>query len=89
MKSWLKEKAGFNGERSNDVLIFVEHPHVYTLGKSGDPANLLKSDEELKAINAEYVKIDRGGDITYHGPGKLSVILYLIWSVILPISISI
>ncbi len=66
-----ERKGGFKGERSNDVLIFVEHPHVYTLGKSGDPANLLKSDEELKAINAEYVKIDRGGDITYHGPGQI------------------
>lgn len=64
-------KGQFSGKRSNDVLIFVEHPHVYTLGKSGDPANLLKSDEELRAINAEYVKIDRGGDITYHGPGQI------------------
>lgn len=52
-------------------LLFVEHPHVYTLGKSGDASNLLISEEELKAKNAKYYKINRGGDITYHGPGQL------------------
>ncbi len=52
-------------------LLFVEHPHVYTLGKSGDVSNLLISEEELKAKNAKYYKINRGGDITYHGPGQL------------------
>lgn len=57
--------------RSDDVLLFVEHPHVYTLGKSGNVANLLKSDQELQALHATYVKIDRGGDITYHGPGQI------------------
>lgn len=56
---------------NQDVLLFVEHPHVYTLGKSGDAAHLLKSEEELAQLEASYVKIDRGGDITYHGPGQI------------------
>lgn len=55
----------------NDILLFVEHPHVYTLGKSGDSAHLLKGLTELNDIDAEYVEIDRGGDITYHGPGQI------------------
>lgn len=55
----------------NDVLLIVEHPHVYTLGKSGDQAHLLKSLLELKEIDAEFVPNDRGGDITYHGPGQI------------------
>lgn len=59
------------GEGSNDVLLFVEHPHVYTLGKSGDSAHLLKGLKELNDIDAEYIEIDRGGDITYHGPGQV------------------
>ena len=54
-----------------DSLIFVEHPHVYTLGKSGDAANLLKGAAELKNIDAEFIENDRGGDITYHGPGQI------------------
>lgn len=54
-----------------DVLLFVEHPHVYTLGKSGNRANLLKGDDELRVIDAEFVPNDRGGDITYHGPGQV------------------
>ncbi len=52
-------------------LLFVEHPHVYTLGNSGDKANLLINDHELEEKNAVYYKINRGGDITYHGPGQL------------------
>ncbi len=59
-----------DGELSG-VLMLVEHPHVYTLGKSGDAHNLLISEEFLKSINAEYYKTDRGGDITYHGFGQL------------------
>jgi len=55
----------------NDMLFFVEHPHVYTLGKSGDQGNLLKGLSELTQINAEFIEIDRGGDITYHGPGQI------------------
>jgi lipoyl(octanoyl) transferase len=52
-------------------LVFVEHPHVYTLGKSGKPENLLLDELGLKQKNATYHKINRGGDITYHGPGQL------------------
>lgn len=52
-------------------LLFVEHPHVYTLGKSGDEKNLLLNEKQLKEKNSTYYKINRGGDITYHGPGQL------------------
>jgi lipoyl(octanoyl) transferase len=52
-------------------LIFCEHPHVFTLGKSGQANNLLIQDEFLKKINATFYKINRGGDITYHGPGQI------------------
>ena len=56
---------------TKNYLLFVEHPHVYTLGKSGDIKNLLISEAELEAKNATYYKINRGGDITYHGPGQI------------------
>ena len=52
-------------------FLFVEHPHVYTLGKSGDINNLLLTEEQLKAKGATFYKINRGGDITYHGPGQI------------------
>jgi len=52
-------------------LLFVEHPHVYTLGKSGDASHLLINDNQLEEKKATYYKINRGGDITYHGPGQL------------------
>lgn len=52
-------------------LIFVEHPHVYTLGKSGSEKNLLLDLIQLKAKDASFYRIDRGGDITYHGPGQI------------------
>jgi lipoyl(octanoyl) transferase len=52
-------------------LIFCEHPHVFTLGKSGEVNNLLINEEFLKKINASYYKSNRGGDITYHGPGQI------------------
>ena len=52
-------------------LLFVEHPHVYTLGKSGDASHLLINDNQLLEKQATYYKINRGGDITYHGPGQL------------------
>ncbi|HRG19188.1 MAG TPA: lipoyl(octanoyl) transferase LipB [Flavobacterium lutivivi] len=52
-------------------LLFVEHPHVYTLGKSGDISNLLLSEKQLEAKGATFYKINRGGDITYHGPGQI------------------
>jgi lipoyl(octanoyl) transferase len=69
----IKQKRGelSDSENVSDILFFVEHPHVYTLGKSGDSANLLKSISELSNIDAEYIEIDRGGDITYHGPGQI------------------
>jgi len=56
---------------TRNYLLLVEHPHVYTLGKSGDHANLLLSEEQLDKKNASFYKINRGGDITYHGPGQI------------------
>jgi lipoyl(octanoyl) transferase len=53
------------------TLIFVEHPHVYTLGKSGSESNLLLDYIQLQASDAAFYRIDRGGDITYHGPGQI------------------
>ncbi len=58
---------------TDNYLIFCEHPHVYTLGKSGDENNLLVKKEDLHAIQASYYHINRGGDITYHGPGQIVV----------------
>lgn len=52
-------------------LLFVEHPHVYTLGKSGNEKNLLLNEKQLEEKHSTYYKINRGGDITYHGPGQL------------------
>jgi lipoyl(octanoyl) transferase len=54
-----------------NYLIFCEHPHVYTLGKSGKPEHLLLDEKGLKEKNAIYYPINRGGDITYHGPGQI------------------
>ncbi len=54
-----------------NYLLFVEHPHVYTLGKSGDITNLLVAEAELEKKGAKFYKINRGGDITYHGPGQI------------------
>lgn len=54
-----------------NYFLFVEHPHVYTLGKSGDFNNLLLSEKELEGKGATFYKINRGGDITYHGPGQI------------------
>jgi lipoyl(octanoyl) transferase len=56
---------------TDNYLIFVEHPHVYTLGKSGKPEHLLLNEAELEKEGATYYKINRGGDITYHGPGQI------------------
>ncbi len=56
---------------TNNYFLFVEHPHVYTLGKSGDMSNLLVDEKQLKAKNATFYKVNRGGDITYHGPGQI------------------
>jgi lipoyl(octanoyl) transferase len=59
------------GKESENYLLFVEHPHVYTLGKSGDEQNLLLNYIQLQAKDAAFFHTDRGGDITYHGPGQL------------------
>ena len=54
-----------------NYFLFVEHPHVYTLGKSGDLSNLLLNEKQLEVKGATFYKINRGGDITYHGPGQI------------------
>ncbi|HAO14487.1 MAG TPA: lipoyl(octanoyl) transferase, partial [Tenacibaculum sp.] len=54
-----------------NYFLFVEHPHVYTLGKSGDLSNLLLNEDQLKNKSVAFYKINRGGDITYHGPGQI------------------
>lgn len=58
-------------EITPNYLLFVEHPHVYTLGKSGDEHNMLANEDKLKEIDATFVKTNRGGDITYHGFGQI------------------
>ena len=60
-------------ESAAQQIIFCEHPHVYTLGRNGKSNNLLVNDRFLSAINASYYHVDRGGDITYHGPGQIVV----------------
>lgn len=60
-------------QQTPNYLLFCEHPHVYTLGKSGEEKNLLLNQEQLKEVGATYYHINRGGDITYHGPGQLVV----------------
>lgn len=65
------DKQACKGASPLNHFLLVEHPHVYTLGKSGDEHNLLVQGDFLKKINATFCKIDRGGDITYHGPGQL------------------
>jgi len=57
--------------KTPNYFIFVTHPHVYTLGKSGDISNLLLNEKQLESKGAKYYKINRGGDITYHGPGQI------------------
>ncbi|MDR3180468.1 MAG: lipoyl(octanoyl) transferase LipB [Prevotellaceae bacterium] len=58
-------------EQNEQQIIFCEHPHVYTLGRNGKAHNLLVNDDFLASINACYYQVDRGGDITYHGPGQI------------------
>ena len=62
-----------NGKSNQNKLLFCEHPHVFTIGKSGNMANLLLSKDVLHEKGIAYYHIDRGGDITYHGPGQLVV----------------
>lgn len=59
------------GKATENTIIFCEHPHVYTLGKSGDEHNLLIDYIQMQAAGAQFVKTNRGGDITYHGPGQI------------------
>ena len=84
-EAWAKQETVFNttvaiktANRTNNTtlitpntLVFCEHPHVYTLGKSGVPENLLLDEKGLEENQATYYKINRGGDITYHGPGQI------------------
>ena len=78
-EAWAKQEELFNGsiERkqqnlpTDNYLVFCEHPHVYTLGKSGDEHNLLLNYIQLQANDAVFVRTNRGGDITYHGPGQV------------------
>src|ERR1035437_5406866 len=78
-EAWAKQEALFSGSIAKKVqnlptdnfLVFCEHPHVYTLGKSGDEHNLLLNYIQLQANDAVFFKTDRGGDITYHGPGQI------------------
>lgn len=67
----IKNRRESAGLETPNHLLFVEHPHVYTLGKSGDFSNLLLGQAELKARNIDFYKVNRGGDITYHGPGQI------------------
>ncbi|VAW12253.1 Octanoate-[acyl-carrier-protein]-protein-N-octanoyltransferase [hydrothermal vent metagenome] len=67
----IKNRREETGLETPNHFLLVEHPHVYTLGKSGDMANLLVDEDQLKAKGAKFYKIDRGGDITYHGPGQI------------------
>lgn len=67
----IDDKRSNDPERIPHVFLLVEHPPVYTLGKSGDENHLLASEEELQRRGASFVQIDRGGDVTYHGPGQI------------------
>jgi len=66
-------RNGQTTEIPHNYLLFCQHPHVYTLGKSGKPEHLLLNEVQLAEKEASYYKINRGGDITYHGPGQLVV----------------
>ena len=67
----IKNRREGAGLTTPNYFLMVEHPHVYTLGKSGDQANLLVAETELAKKGASFYKINRGGDITYHGPGQI------------------
>ena len=67
----IERRNGTSQEETQNVLLFCEHPHVYTLGKSGSEDHLLLDETGLKQEQAVFYKINRGGDITYHGPGQL------------------
>ncbi|MGC1406641.1 MAG: hypothetical protein WA938_07885, partial [Candidatus Dormiibacterota bacterium] len=63
--------ARAQGELAEDVLLLLEHPPVYTMGRGGKAEHLLNGEEGLRASGAEYFEVDRGGSVTYHGPGQL------------------
>jgi len=67
----IKNRREDTSSPTENYFLFVEHPHVYTLGKSGDLSNLLLSEAQLTQKGATFYKINRGGDITYHGPGQI------------------
>lgn len=67
----IKNRRNNLQESTKNHFLFVEHPHVYTLGKSGDLSNLLLNEKQLEKKGATFYKINRGGDITYHGPGQI------------------
>jgi lipoyl(octanoyl) transferase len=67
----IKSRTNPEAQLTRNYLFFCEHPHVYTLGKSGSHENLLLGSRELGEVEASFYKINRGGDITYHGPGQL------------------
>jgi lipoyl(octanoyl) transferase len=69
METLKREKS--EGKDGLNYLLFVEHPHVYTLGRNGNRENMLMNTVQLVEKNVEFIKVDRGGDITYHGPGQL------------------
>ena len=66
-----KLEKSFANDEPRGTILLVEHPAVYTLGKSGNEQNMLVTEEYLKGLGAEFYHIDRGGDITFHGPGQL------------------
>ena len=66
-----KNRKDSTNKKTPNYFLLVEHPHVYTLGKSGNMSNLLIDKTELKNNDASFYKINRGGDITYHGPGQI------------------
>ena len=76
-KTTIDQKIRIRNEESSlpttNHILFCEHPHVFTLGKSGDKGNLLLNEASLKENAATFYEINRGGDITYHGPGQLVV----------------
>ena len=69
----IRIRNGEEGLVTKNYMLFCQHPHVFTLGKSGSMDNLLLNEKELDDNNANFYKINRGGDITYHGPGQLVV----------------
>ncbi|QTE21888.1 lipoyl(octanoyl) transferase LipB [Polaribacter cellanae] len=67
----INNRRNNSSQTTENHFLFVEHPHVYTLGKSGDLSNLLLNEKQLEEKGATFYKINRGGDITYHGPGQV------------------